>query len=202
VLYGQRHDVPIHVRHSGRDEDGTMVIKETPEMERVSVVGCALTPDLGRITVRHLPNRPGVQSKLFEHIAAADILVDDIIQVEDEQTADVSFTVNGPQLSDLKLAVASALEELGAGVMSVAVGLAKVSAVGVGMRPHTGVAATMFAALGDAGIRIANITTSEIKISCIVPREHGEEGLRVVHEAFGLSGALLARAGEKAEVRV
>ncbi|MCP3904744.1 MAG: aspartate kinase [Planctomycetes bacterium] len=189
VMFGKNFGVPIHVRHSQRAEGGTMIVNETPDMERVSVVGCALTPDLGRIGIRGMPNRPGTQSIIFERIEAAGILVDDIIQIQSGECADVTFTVESPHLADLKLAVQEALERIGGGEMSVEVGLAKVSAVGVGMRTHTGVAATMFRHLGEAGINIANITTSEIKISCIVPQEHGPKALQVVHDAFGLGAA-------------
>jgi len=186
VLFGQRYGVPIHVRHAARPDSGSLVVKETIDMERVAVVGCALTPDLARVNVRQLPNRPGVQGTLFAHIAAAHVLVDDIIQNESGDRADVAFTVDGGRLSDLKLAVQRGVEEIGAGEISIEVGLAKVSAVGAGMRTHTGVAAEMFGALGRAGITIANITTSEIKISCLVPKEHGTRALQVVHAAFGL----------------
>jgi aspartate kinase len=189
VMFGKNFGVPIHVRHSARAEQGTMIVNETSDMERVSVVGCALTPDLGRISIRSMPNRPGVQSIIFERIESAGILVDDIIQIQSGETADVTFTVEAPNLADLKLAVQEALETIGGGEMSVEVGLAKISAVGVGMRTHTGVAATMFRHLGAAGINIANITTSEIKISCIVPQEHGPKALQVVHDAFGLGAA-------------
>ena len=163
-----------------------MIVKESPEMERVCVVGCALTPDLGRITIRGVPNTPGVQSIIFRRIAEAGILVDDIIQIEAADSADLSFTVEAPNLADIKVAVQKALLTIGRGEMSIEVALAKISAVGVGMRTHTNVAAAMFKALGDAGITIANITTSEIKISCIVPREQGRRALRFVHDAFNL----------------
>jgi aspartate kinase len=186
VLAGQRHEVPIHVRHSGRPDPGTMIVKETTEMEQVTVVGCALTRDLGRVSLRGVPNRPGMQSVIFEHIGDAGILVDDIIQVEDGATADVSFTVEASSLDELEGVVRAALDELGGASMSVEVGLAKVSAVGVGMRTHTNVASAMFAALGEAGIKIANITTSEIKISCLVPQDDGARALQVVHDTFGL----------------
>jgi aspartate kinase len=190
VMFGQRFAVPIHVRHSARTDEGTMIVKETPEMERVSVVGCALTPDLGRITIRGLPNRPGTQSLLFEQLAGAGLLVDDIVQIESGPTVDVSFTAEASVLPELEPAVRTALRDTldGEPTLHVDTGLAKVSAVGVGMRTHTGVAASMFRALADAGINIANITTSEIKISCIVPKEHGERALRIVHDAFELGG--------------
>jgi aspartate kinase len=200
VMFGRNYGVPIHVRHSQKPDPGTMIIEETPDMEQVSVVGAVLTPDLGRVSLRKIPNRSGVQSQIFKHVADADILVDDIVQIEYGDRVDLSFTVEFKDLADIKSAVSKAQEELG-GEMAVEVGLAKVSVVGVGMRTHTGVAATMFKALGDAGINIANITTSEIKISCIVGKEHGEKALRIVHDAFGLdrepqiAGKMKAEAG-------
>ncbi len=195
VIFGRKYGVPIRVLSSAGDpqtpNQGTMIVKESPEMEACSVVGCALTEDLGRITISRLPNRPGTEAKLFRHIAAANTLVDDIIQIESGDYADVSFTVDSQDLADVKVTVSRALQEFepeiqAQATISVEVGLAKISAVGVGMRSHTGVAATMFEALGEAGINIANITTSEIKVSCIVPKEHGKRALQVVHDAFGL----------------
>ena len=156
-------------------------------MEDVSVVGCALKPSLGRVSLRKVPNTVGMQAQVFKFIAEANVLVDDIVQTEFGDHANISFTVDHADLADVKLAADKALQSIGTGELAVEIGLAKVSAVGVGMRSHSGVAATMFKALGDAGIHIGNITTSEIKISCIVPKEHGERALQAVHEAFGLS---------------
>jgi aspartate kinase len=186
VIFGQRYDVPIHVRNSHSAEEGTMIVRETPEMEDVTVVGCALAAELGRISVRGIPNSPGMQADIFERIAATGAIVDDIIQTEAGETANVSFMVDRGDLADVKVAMEGVLKDAGTGDMAIETGLAKISAVGVGMRTHAGVAATMFKALGDAGIHIANISTSEIKISCIVPEGRGKEALRVVHDAFGL----------------
>jgi aspartate kinase len=186
VVFGQKYDVPIHVRHSARPDAGTMIVKETPDMEAITVVGCALKPELGRISLRRVPNTAGVQAGIFRHIAATGAVVDDIVQVEYGDTASVSFTVDHQEMAEVKVAAERALQEIGRGELAIEIGLAKVSAVGVGMRSHSGVAYTMFKALGDAGIHIANITTSEIKISCIVPKEHGRRALQVVHDAFGL----------------
>ena len=163
-----------------------MVVRETVDMERRAVVGCALTPDLARISIRSMPNRAGAQGIIFRRLADARLLVDDIIQNESGDHADVTFTVAADRIGDVKVAAEAAVEDAGGGRVEVEVGLAKVSAVGVGMRTHTGVAALMFESIAAAGIRIANITTSEIKISCIVPKEHGPRALRAVHEAFGL----------------
>lgn len=155
-------------------------------MEAITVVGCALKPELGRISLRRVPNTPGVQAGIFRHIAATNAVVDDIVQTEYGDTASVSFTVDHQDMADVKVAAERALQEIGRGELAIEIGLAKVSAVGVGMRSHSGVAYTMFKALGDAGIHIANITTSEIKISCIVPKEQGRRALQAVHDAFGL----------------
>ncbi|QOJ18645.1 MAG: aspartate kinase [Phycisphaeraceae bacterium] len=186
VMFGQKYGVPIHVRHSMKPDEGTMIIRETPDMEDIAVVGCALKQDLGRISLRRVPNRPGTQAAIFRHIADASVVVDDIMQTEYGDTANISFTVDHADLADVKLAAGKALEEIGTGELAIEIGLAKVSAVGAGMRTHTGVASTMFDALGRAGIPINNITTSEIKISCILPMQHGERALQVVHDAFGL----------------
>ncbi len=186
VVFGEKFDVPIHVRHSQRPDTGTMIIKESPEMEEIAVIGCALKPDLGRITLRGLPADVGLQGRLFETIARRSVLVDDIVQTEGVDGTTIAFTVEHADLADTKTVSGQFLETLGRGTMDVEVGLAKVSAVGTGMKSHSGVASRMFRALGDAGIPIHNITTSEIKISCIVPREHGQRGLQVIHEAFNL----------------
>lgn len=189
VMFGSKFHVPIHVRHSQKADVGTMIVKETPDMEQRLVVGCALTPDLGRVSLRRIPNRPGTQAHLFDKIAEANILVDDIMQTEYGDTCTISFTVEHGELADVKSLALKAVEEIGVGEVAFEIGLAKVSAVGLGMRTHTGVAAAMFRALGDAGIHIANVTTSEIKISCIIPKEHGQRALQIVHDAFALSSA-------------
>ena len=186
VLFGQKYGVPIHVRHSQKADQGTIICKETPDMEDIVVAGCALKRDLGRISLRRIPNTPGLQGMVFDAIAKANIIVDDIIQTIHGDLASLSFTVDHNELADVKIAAGKVLEQLGTGELAVEIGLAKVSVAGVGMRSHSGVAATMFKALGDAGINIANITTSDIKISCIVPKQDGERALQVVHDAFEL----------------
>ena len=189
AMFAQRYGVPLHVRHSEKPQEGTRIVKATTDMESAAVVGCALTRDLGKISVRGLLNRaetPGAQAVIFRHIAAAGVLVDDIMQIETGPRADLSFTALRDDLEELKAAVQRGLDELGEGEMTLQLGLAKVSVVGVGMRTHTGVASTMFSALARAGISILNITTSEIKISCIVANSEGETALNALHEAFGL----------------
>jgi aspartate kinase len=186
VLFGERYGVPIHVRHSQRPDEGTLICRETPDMEDVMVVGAALKPDLGRVSLRRIPNNPGMQGMLFEAVAKAGILVDDIVQTEFGEMASISFTVDHSELADVKIAASQVLDRVGTGELAIEIGLSKVSVVGTGMKSHVGVASRMFKALGEAGIPIHNITTSEIKISCIVNKEHGARAIAIAHDAFGL----------------
>ena len=186
VMFAKRHDVPIHVRNSQSDALGTMVVAETPEMEDIAVSGAALKRDLIRVSLPRVADQVGIAARVFGDIAAADIVVDDIIQtVHDDGTATVSFTVEHGDLADVRPVVSELGKEVGVGPIY-ADGLAKVSVVGVGMRSHTGVARTMFRALAEANVNIDNITTSEIKISCIIHERDAETALRTVHDAFEL----------------
>ncbi|MSR43783.1 MAG: aspartate kinase [Phycisphaerales bacterium] len=186
VLFGEKYGVPIHVRHSQKLDQGTMISRENPNMEELAVVGCALKDDLGRVSIRQIQNVVGLQGRLFSALARANIVVDDIMQTEQGSSTMIAFTLDNADLPDAKQIVARALAELNDGEMSIEVGLAKVSAVGVGMKSHAGVASRMFQALGEVGITIHNITTSEIKISCIIESANGQRALNAVHSAFGL----------------
>ena len=187
VLFGEKFGVPIHVRHSQKPDVGTLIVPEEQIMEDIVVVGCALKPDLGRISLKGLPRTAGIQAQIFEPIAAANVSVDDIVQTEFGDTTTIAFTVEHGDIADVKGTCQGLIERLGRGELDVEIGLCKISAVGTGMKSHTGVASRMFRALAEAGIPIHNITTSEIKISCIVDRQHGERGLQLVHDAFGLA---------------
>ncbi len=191
VEFAKKYNVPIHVRNSQNDNEGTWIVAETPNMEHIVVSGAALKKDLTRVTVKSVPDRPGIAAKIFGDIAAANIVVDDIIQnVMDDNTANISFTVEHGELADLRGVVEKIVRDLGADTQAVYHGdLAKVSIVGVGMRVQTGVAQRMFKALADAKINIQNISTSEIKISCIIDKEQGNKALQVVHDAFELGKA-------------
>ena len=188
VEFAKKYNVPIHVRNSQNDNEGTWIVAETPNMEHIVVSGAALKKDLIRVTVRNVPDRPGIAAKIFGDIADANIVVDDIIQnVMDDNTANISFTVEHGDLQDIKPVVDRIVKELGQPAKAIYRGdLAKVSVVGVGMRVHTGVAQRMFKALHSAGVNIENITTSEIKISCIIDREQAPKALQTVHDAFEL----------------
>jgi aspartate kinase len=191
VEFAKKYNVPIHVRNSQHEGEGTWIVAETPLMEHIVVSGVALKKNLVRVTIRNVPDRPGIAAKIFSEIAAANIVVDDIIQnVMDDNTANISFTVEDGDLADIKPVVDQLCRDLGAKTIANYQGsLAKVSAVGVGMRTHTGVAQRMFKALADGKVNIQNITTSEIKISCIISLEDGPKALQIVHDAFELEKA-------------
>ncbi len=196
ALCGRNFNVPIHVRHAHRPDSGTMVIQETSDMEQIVVSGAALKRGVVRVSLLDAPNTAGAASHLFDRLAEADVFVDDIIQNEvGADRAAIAITVESGDADDAHRVARSVVETLGAGRVDVEHGLAKVSVVGVGMRTHTGVAATMFRALADAGINVRNVTTSEIKISCIVNNDDGERALRVVHDAFNLAGVAAATLG-------
>jgi len=190
VEFAKKYNVRIHVRNSQNDHEGTWIVAEKPNMEHIVVSGAALKKDLTRVTIKQVPDRPGIAAKIFGDIAAGNIVVDDIIQnVMDDNTANISFTVEHGDLSDIKPVVDRLCKELGARTAPIYQGdLSKVSVVGVGMRVHTGVAQRMFKALADAKINIQNITTSEIRISCIISKEDGPKALQIVHDAFELAG--------------
>jgi aspartate kinase len=189
VEFAKKYKVPLHVRNSQNDNEGTWIVSETPNMEEIVVSGAALKKDLIRVTIREVPDQPGIAAKVFGAIARGNIVVDDIIQtLDDEGNAYISFTVEHGDLADIKPIINQIVSDLGGKSSSAQFhdGLAKVSVVGVGMRTHTGVAQRMFEALAVGKVNIQNITTSEIKISCIISKEDGQRALNVVHDAFNL----------------
>ena len=190
VEFGQKYDIPIHVRSSFNDVEGTMITKESESMERIVVRGAALNKNLAKVTIRGVPDRPGIAAEMFHAIASANIVVDDIIQnISSDGRTDVSFTVAQTEADAVSEVAARLVKELPAGGFEIDKNVAKVSIVGVGMRSHTGVAEKMFKALAEAKINIQMISTSEIKISCIIGRERGDDALREVHRAFELEKA-------------
>jgi len=188
VEYAKRYDVPLVVRSSFNQNLGTFVTKEDKAMERVIVSGVTYSKNEAKITIMGVPDRPGVAARLFGSIADSEIVVDMILQnvSSDGRQADISFTV--PK-ADLKKAIEITREvarELGAMDVVAREDIAKVSIVGVGMRTHSGVAAKMFEALAKHGINIMAISTSEIKISCLIEAKYTELAVRVLHDAFEL----------------
>ncbi|MBP7933223.1 MAG: aspartate kinase [Phycisphaerae bacterium] len=188
IEFGKKYHVPIHVRSSLTDTEGTMIVAETKGMEDIVVRGVTLKKDLARVLLMGVPNHPGIASSIFARIARHSIVVDDIIQniVEKAKAANIGFTTSRADAKEAATVCEEMARDLSIGQVEVEEKLAKVSIVGVGMKTHTGVASRMFAALAEAQINIQNITTSEIVISCIVDEKDGERAIQVLHGAFSL----------------
>ena len=190
VEFAKKYKVPLVVRSSFNDNEGTLVAEEDKDMENVVVSGIAYDKNQAKITVVNVPDKPGIAAKLFEAIASAHIVVDMIVQniSSDGKSADISFTV--PKTDSKKaLGVTEAVaKKLGARRVDIRDDISKVSVVGVGMRTHSGVAARMFETLAEHKINIIMISTSEIKVSCIIDLKFTELAVRVLHDTFGLSG--------------
>ncbi len=190
IEVGKKFDVPIYVRNSGNNKEGTLITKESKKMEDVVVSGVALTEDEAKITIFNVPDRPGVAAKLFATLSEANINIDMIIQNKTStKTTDISFTVFKNEMNRALPVVKKAGKQLGAENIDVDENIAKVSVVGVGMRSHTGVASKMFGCLARKKINIDMISTSEIKISCVINGSKGKEAVREIHKEFGLSGS-------------
>ncbi|WP_029911567.1 aspartate kinase [Pelobacter seleniigenes] len=187
VEFAKKYNVVVHVRSSFDDSPGTLVMKEDHEMETVLVSGIAYNKDEAKISIFGVPDHPGIAAQIFTPLSNNNITVDMIIQnVSHEGATDMTFTV--PK-GDAKKAV-QIIEEIAANIGARGVShnnnIAKVSIIGVGMRSHSGVASTMFETLSREGINIEMISTSEIKVSCIINAKYTELAVRVLHEAFGL----------------
>ncbi len=191
VEFAMRHSVPLVVRSSFNDNEGTLVTEENTEMEKESVRAVTCNTKEAKIKVAGVPDVPGVASQVFGAMAEANIVVDMIIQNSSaDGKTDITFTV--PE-SDLEkgLEVCQGLKDiLAAEDIRGTKDIAKVSIIGLGMRSHSGVASKMFAALAREGINIQMISTSEIKISCVVKRKYAELAVRVLHDVFEMEKAL------------
>jgi aspartate kinase len=187
VEFAKKFNVPIHVRSTFTKERGTMVVAETKDMEKVLVSGIALNKNEARITIKKAPDQPGIAAQVFEPVFQAGIVVDMIVQnTSEEGLTDLTFTVPNPDfLSTMKL-VSEVAKKIGAEKVLGDENIAKISIVGVGMRTHAGVAQKMFWALAKENINIMMISTSEIKVSCVIEEKYTELAVRVLHEAFGL----------------
>ncbi|RPH48727.1 MAG: aspartate kinase [Desulfobacteraceae bacterium] len=187
VEFAKKYDVPVHLRSSFSLEEGTMVVNENSDMERLVVSGVTHSKNEARITLKKVPDQPGIAAKIFTPVADAGILVDMIIQnTRAEGMTDLTFTV--PK-SDYKKALEiekKIAQNIGAEAVFGDENVAKVSVTGVGMKNHSGVAARMFSALAKENINIMLISTSEIRISCVVEEKYAELAVRVLHTEFGL----------------
>jgi aspartate kinase len=196
VEFAKNHGVPIHVRSSFNNNPGTMVVKEDKEMEGVVVSGVTYNKNEAKISIMRVPDRPGVAAKLFGAVAKDNIVVDMIIQnISQDGHTDISFTVAKPDLRKTLQIMDKVAKEIGAERVISDDKIAKVSLVGVGMRSHSGVASGMFDCLGREGINIQMISTSEIKISCVIDSKYTELAVRALHDAFKLGeGGMSAEA--------
>jgi len=185
VEFAKKYSVPVHVRSSFSEEEGTMVVNEDADMESVVVTGVTSTKDEARITLKRVPDKPGVAAKIFSPISEANILVDMIIQnTRSEGQTDLTFTVPKDCFNDALDIEKKVAKEIGAENVFGDENIAKISVTGVGMRSHTGVASKMFTALANENINILMISTSEIRISCIVEEKYAELSVRALHTAF------------------
>jgi aspartate kinase len=188
VEFAMKYGVPVVVRSSFNDNPGTLVVQEDKDMENVVVSGVAYDKNQTKITLVNVPDKPGIAATIFNKIAESNVVVDMIVQniSSDGKFADISFTVPKTESKKALDVTDAVAKELGAMRVDTREDISKVSIVGVGMRTHSGVAARMFRALADHNINIMMISTSEIKVSCVIDLKFTELAVRVLHETFGL----------------
>jgi aspartate kinase len=187
VEIGELYSVPIHVRSSFNKGAGTMIVAQVPMEDRKRVRGVAQEKNVAKITVIGVADRPGVAAAIFEPLAAAGVSVDVIVQnIGRSGRTDLTFSVAESDLKAAEKLVKAAAKTVGAQRVSSAGGIAKLSIVGTGMQGTPGIAAQMFRALAEAGINIEMISTSEIRITCLVARDQVDRGVRILHKAFEL----------------
>ncbi len=188
VQFAKKYRVPVHVRSSFHDGEGTWVVEEDDTMEQMVVSGVAYDRNEAKVSVRGVPDRPGIAAQIFGPLAAKNIVVDMIVQdVGEGDRASMTFTVPTTDLKRTLGVIEPVARELGATEVTSDTGIAKISIVGAGMRTHAGVAAKMFEILAREGINVLMISTSEIKVSCVIEEKYTELAVRVLHDAFGLS---------------
>ncbi|MFZ0448350.1 MAG: aspartate kinase [Desulfatiglandaceae bacterium] len=187
VEFAKKYNVPIHVRSTFKKERGTMVIAETEDMEKVLVSGVAYDKNEARITIRKVHDKPGTAAMIFQPVFEAGIIVDMIVQnTSEEGQTDLTFTIPKSDFQKTLELVRQVGEKIGAERVLGDENIAKISVIGVGMRSHAGVAQKMFEVLARENINIMMISTSEIKVSCIIDQKYTELAVRVLHNAFGL----------------
>ena len=187
VGFAKKFNIPVHVRSSFSEEEGTMVVNENSGMERLVVSGVTHDKNQARITLRKVPDQPGIAAKIFTPIADAGIIVDMIIQnTRPEGQTDLTFTVPKGEFKRAMELENKIAADIGAEEVFGDENIAKVSVIGVGMKDNSGVASTMFRTLAEENINIKMISTSEIRVSCVIEEKYAELAVRVLHTAFGL----------------
>jgi aspartate kinase len=186
VEYAQKYAVPLHVRSSFTEEAGTWVREGDETMEKAVVRTIAHSTDESKLTLLRVPDRPGVAATVFGELAEANVNVDMIIQnVSEQGTTDISFTVVQADLPAAQQALDKVCDELGVAYV-IGEQMGKVSIIGAGMKSYPGVAAKMFKTMADEGVNIEMISTSSIKVSCVIERDQVEKAVRALHSAFNL----------------
>jgi len=187
VEFAKKFKVRFEVRSSFNHNPGTVIREEHPAMEEVVLRGVSLEKNQAKVTIIGVPDKPGVAAGLFSALADSGTNVDMIVQnVSLDGTTDLTFTINRDDLAAVRQVIETQVAKIGARSHTARDGISKLSVVGIGMRSHTGVAATLFSALAQAGINIQMISTSEIKISVIINEAEGPRATQVVHDAFKL----------------
>lgn len=187
VGLAKRFNVPVHVRSTFTETEGTWVVKEDKSMESMLVSGVTYSKNEARITVSRIQDTPGIASKIFTPISDSGIVVDMIIQnTRKGDLTDLTFTVPRTEYKRAMKIVESVVQEIGGEQVTGADNIAKISIVGVGMRNHSGIATLMFRTLAAEGINIMMISTSEIKVSCVIEEKYTELAIRSLHHVFGL----------------
>jgi len=188
IEVAKKFNVPIHVRSSFSNERGTMITKEAKVMEDVVVSGITLNKNEAKITVCNVPDKPGIAAKIFKELSGNGISVDMIVQnVSHIRQTDISFTVNKADIAKAIKITKNVARRIGSGEVIQDEDIARVAIVGVGMKSHPGVAATMFETMAKNKINIEMISTSDISISCIIKKKSGELAIKALHEKFGLN---------------
>jgi aspartate kinase len=187
VGLAKRYRVPLHVRSTFTENEGTWVVEEDKIMESMLVSGVTYNKNEARITIKNVPDQPGIAAKIFIPISDAGILVDMIIQnTSDSHLTDMTFTVMRSDYARAMEILKKVAEDIGAESVTGDEDIAKISIVGVGMRNHSGIASTMFQILANEGINMEMVSTSEIKVSCVVAEKYTELAVRALHDAFAL----------------
>ncbi len=190
VELAMKEKVRVQVLSSFQDSPGTLVVDEDEIVEKELVSGIAYSRDEAKLTVRRVPDRPGVAATVFGALTAENVNVDMIVQnISEDGMTDMTFTVGRSDLPRAQQALASAKPQIGYADLLADTNVAKISVVGVGMRSHAGIASTMFRALADKGINIQVISTSEIKVSILIAADYTELAVRALHTAYGLDAA-------------
>jgi aspartate kinase len=187
VEFGRNHGVRIHVRSSFSHRPGTWVGPEEDKMEDAIISGVAHDTSEAKLTIQHVPDRPGVAARVFSELADNNVNVDMIVQnVSEDGRTDISFTFPRDETDRVRDVVGAIADDVGAEGLTIDTEIAKVSLVGAGMRTHPGVAAKMFQALADAGVNIEMISTSTIRVSVVIRKDDVETAVRTIHDAFAL----------------